>query len=358
MRFVESPLRPNLNLSQAEQLGYIYLPNEVFDKGVFLFMSEDGKFSTVKLKEEDLVMYRRCPSQGRDSALPMKVRRVETGVFSMRVPLDVCNMNNTDFDGDEAWVIKGGSKDGVAEMEAAWNREWVESGRESIYSKMTRLVNEVGGDPAMYTTMPLEDMIDHPGGEMDETLMLKPRSWRVMGMTTSTTTYWCSWGERSLDGIVNSAMGKHGIGKPYVQMRNSMMMGTLVVKDRKFIRVRSRDPQPIPAVIASTDMNSGSCSSALTRTTASLYQREIDNAKHGKDSSKVTAVETLMKRTNNCFAVVSTTSSRVAHLPEHELSLGPKWLLALGLDQQCHGTAVDTLRPPPFTGTQHVRYCS
>ncbi|OAP53863.1 hypothetical protein AYL99_11885 [Fonsecaea erecta] len=28
-----------------------------FDKGVFLFMSEDGKFSTVKLREEDLVMY-------------------------------------------------------------------------------------------------------------------------------------------------------------------------------------------------------------------------------------------------------------------------------------------------------------
>jgi DNA-directed RNA polymerase beta' subunit len=111
-------LRPNLNLSQADQLGYIYLPNEGFDKGVFLFMSEDGKFSTVKLKEEDLVMYGRCPSQGRDSALPMKVRRVETGVFSMRVPLDVCNMNNTDFDGDEAWVIKGGSKDGVGGVRA------------------------------------------------------------------------------------------------------------------------------------------------------------------------------------------------------------------------------------------------
>jgi hypothetical protein len=119
---------------------------------------------------------------------------------------------------------------------------------------MTRLVNEAGGDPtvdpAMYTTMPLEDMINHPGGEMYETLMLKPKSWRVMGMTTFSTTYWRSWVERSLDGIVNSTMGKHGIAKPYVQMRNAMMMGTLVVKDRKSIRVRSTDPQPIPAVIA------------------------------------------------------------------------------------------------------------
>jgi hypothetical protein len=166
--------------------------------------------------------------------------------------------------------------------------------------------------------MPLEDMIDHPGGEMYETSMLKPKSWRVMGMTTFSTTYWRSWVERSLDGIVNSTMGKHGIGKPYVQMRNAMMMGTLVVKDRKFIRVRSRDPQPIPAVIAPTDMDPGSCSSAFTRMTASLYQREIDTAKHGKDSSKVTAVETLMKKTNNCF----------------------------------------TLGPSPFPGAQHLRYYS
>ncbi|OAP53862.1 hypothetical protein AYL99_11884 [Fonsecaea erecta] len=71
-------------------------------------------------------------------------------------------------------------------------------------------------------------------------------------------------------------MGKHGIGKPYTQMRNAMMMGTLVIKDWKSIRM-----------------------------TASLYQREIDSAKYGRDSSRVTAVETLMKRTDKCFAVVS-----------------------------------------------------
>ncbi|OAP54069.1 hypothetical protein AYL99_11603 [Fonsecaea erecta] len=66
-------------------------------------------------------------------------------------------------------------------MEAAWNREWAESKRASIYSKMTRLINEASGDPtvdpAMYTTMPLDDMIDHPGGEMYDTWMLKPRSY-------------------------------------------------------------------------------------------------------------------------------------------------------------------------------------
>lgn len=35
---------------------------------------------------------------------------------------------------------------------------------------------------------------------------------------------------------------KDGIGEPYVQMRDAMMMGTTVIRDRKFIRVRMIDP--------------------------------------------------------------------------------------------------------------------
>ena len=39
--------------------------------------------------------------------------------------------------------------------------------------------------------------------------------------------------------------------------------------------------------------------------TASLYKREIDAAKHGKDLSKVTAMETLLKITENYFEFVN-----------------------------------------------------
>lgn len=309
MRCVESPMKPDPSAPMSDQLGYISMPNEFFDKGVFLFMTEDGRFETVKMKEGDVVMYGRCPSQGVDSALPMKVRRARKGEFSTRVPLDVCSMNNTDFDGDEAWILKMLSEDAKVEAEKAWERVWCEEGRTSIYSDVVKFVNNAGGDPnidpSMYTTMPLEDMIDHPGGKLYDLLMLKPRNWNVMGKTTFEDSYWQTWVERSMDGIVNSMMSKYGIGEPYVQMRDAMMMGTTVIRDKKFIRVRTMEPQPVPAVLATKSMGYGNCSSALTKMTASLYQREIDAAKHGKDSGKVTAVETLLKATDDCFGFVN-----------------------------------------------------
>ena len=86
----------------------------------------------------------------------------------------------------------------------------------------------------------LEDMIDHPGGEMYDTLMLKTKSWKVMGQTSYNSSYWKTWVERSMDGINNSTIGKHGIGKPYVDMRNGMMLGTMVIKDSNSIRISTR----------------------------------------------------------------------------------------------------------------------
>ncbi|KAK2591527.1 hypothetical protein QQS21_010777 [Conoideocrella luteorostrata] len=231
----------------------------------------------------------------------MRVKRGVKGEPSTSVPLDVCSMNNTDFYGDEAWTIK--------EMEKACTRIWHEEGRVSIYSRLVKIIDESGGDPdvvdpAMYTTMPLEDMIDHPGGEMYNLLMLKSTSWNVMGKTSFDQAYWKSWVERSMDDIVNSMMSKYGIGQPYVQMRDAMLMGTIVSRDKNFIRVRTSEPQPIPAVLATSDMGFSDCSSALTKMTASLYQREIDAAKHGRSSDKATAVETLLKMTDNCFSFV------------------------------------------------------
>ena len=308
MRFVASPLDPPRCMTSAEQKGTVYVPNEIFDRAKFLFMTEDGMFETVTIKEGDMVALGRCPSQGDKSALPMVVRRVTKNEDSIRIPLDLCKMNNADFDGDELWMQYPASRDAIEELKSAWHRVWVEDGGEGVVSKLDRIICEAGGDntvdPAIYTTMPLEDMVDHMGGDMYDTLMLKPRSWKVMGQTTFSRTYWKSWVDRSLNGIVNSTMGKHGIGKPYVHMRNAMMMGTMVVKDGNFIRIRARHQPPLPVVAAPSKMHSGSCSSALTKMTASLYQREIDMAKHGKETSRLTAVETIMKSTEVCFAFV------------------------------------------------------
>ncbi|KAI0011446.1 hypothetical protein F4779DRAFT_615687 [Xylariaceae sp. FL0662B] len=261
VRCVESPMKPDTSESMSNQLGFIAVPNEFFDKGRFLFMTSDGRFETARMKEGDLVAYGRCPSQGVDSALPMKVKRAEDGEFSTRVPLDVCNMNNTDFDGDEAWMFKMVTDDAISEMERAWNRIWVEEGRTSIYSRVTDIINKSASDPtidpAMYTTMPLEDMIDHPGGEVYDLLMLKAKNWNVMGKTTFEDSYWKTWVERSMDGITNSIINKYGIGTPYVQMRDCMMMGTIVVRDKKHIRVMTKDAHQVPVVKAPISMGIG-----------------------------------------------------------------------------------------------------
>jgi hypothetical protein len=118
-----------------------------------------------------------------------------------------------------------------------------------MYSNVGRIVNKSGSDPdldpAMCTTMPLEDMIDHPGGKIyDFTISLMPKftNWNVMGKTTFEESYWTTWVERSMDGIVHSMMSKYGIGESYLQMRDAMMMGNMVISDKQFIRVRSAIP--------------------------------------------------------------------------------------------------------------------
>ena len=74
---------------------------------------------------------------------------------------------------------------------------WHNSGRRSIKSKLNRLVSRAGVDTTidatMYTTMSLEKIIDYPGGELYEIMMLKPKSWNVIGATSFSATYWKSW---------------------------------------------------------------------------------------------------------------------------------------------------------------------
>ena len=80
--------------------------------------------------------------------------------------------------------------------------------------------------------------------------MLKTKYQNVMGKATFDQSYWMSWVERSMECIVTSMMSKYGIGQPYVQMRNAMLMDAFVTRDWNFIKVRT------------SDMGFGDCSSA------------------------------------------------------------------------------------------------
>ena len=58
--------------------------------------------STREMSEAEAVIVRKCPSYGSESSLPMKMALCTEGEISMRVPLEICNRHNSDFDGDES----------------------------------------------------------------------------------------------------------------------------------------------------------------------------------------------------------------------------------------------------------------
>lgn len=52
------------------------MPNEFFDKAVFLFVTEDERFEIGKMMEGEVAMCRTYLSQGVDSTLLMKVKKL------------------------------------------------------------------------------------------------------------------------------------------------------------------------------------------------------------------------------------------------------------------------------------------
>jgi hypothetical protein len=64
--------------------GVIQVPCTILDRARYVHVSEDGRFSMRKLKPRMIVMIGRCPSQGPDSTLPMRVAAESEGVNSVR----------------------------------------------------------------------------------------------------------------------------------------------------------------------------------------------------------------------------------------------------------------------------------
>ena len=106
------------------------------------------------------------------------------------------------------------------------------------------------------------------------------------------------------DGITSGITGKHRIGKPYVNMGNSMMLSTVVAPIRNVLRVRCMNPPTIPAAIVPLNASVAACSSALTKMTVDMYQKGMDTVKHGTGTGRISAVNTLMTATVNNMKIL------------------------------------------------------
>ena len=324
IRFVASPTNEDANPN------LVFLPPEIFDKGVFVFMNKDGRFVTKKLKEGDVILVGRCPTTSKDNSIAVTAMKGIQGESSARVAIDLCGLNNLDFDGDELWFYVPGSDLAVSEANACMQSFWFAYAQSKpSFSANMRSNASLAGiapavDAAICTTMPLEDMATHSGGKVYDAALLKTRSWREMGKVACDSGYWKTWVSRSMGGIVNTTMSKHGIGKPYVDMRTLMMMGTMVTVNEGSIVITCRDKPMLPVTLAPADAGPGTCSSALARMMSVMYQQGIDAAKHGNAASRVPAALTLVSEIELCYTVVSVDGgvSVVMTTPENALLVG------------------------------------
>jgi len=287
----------------------VEIPDRVLERAVFMYVCEDGRCTTRRLQVGDVIALGRCPSQGADSALPMKVTRGSPGIDSVRVPLETCRLNNTDFDGDELWMFVPMSLAGMSEANACWDRIWNKKPIDYVLKNAYETAGENGIpnwiDPAMLTTMTLEEMSTHPGGKMYESMILKPKSWKTMYKTMISKTYWKSHVIRSETGIVNTIMSRHGLAGPYGFMRMGMMLGSCVTSNAGMLSVRSTKQIELPIVPAHPDMNVVACSSAMAKMSRIMYQNGIDMSKHGLAESKIAAINTIMAETGSSYGIVN-----------------------------------------------------
>ena len=304
LRFVASPTDENTDPE------IVFLPVEVFQKGAFMFMNADGRFTTKKLVEGDVILVGRCPTTSKDNSIPVVAMKGCEGEASARVAIDFCDLNNLDFDGDELWFYVLGSDLAVAEAKACMRTFWdgYKAAKSPFYARMRESAVTAGialeVDSAVCSTMPLENMRTHGGGQVYDSALLKSKSWGEMSRIVDEAGYWKTWALRSMNGIVNTTMSKHGIGKPYVDMRTLMMMGTIVTVDDHMIAVTCKDKPALPIVSAPMDAGPGTCPSALAKMMSVMYQEGIDAAKHGMAASRVPAALTLVSEIDLCYAIM------------------------------------------------------
>lgn len=278
--------------------GWVEVPKRVLEKARFMRMSDTSLCYLSKMQIGEVIVIGRCPSQGPDSTIPLKVREAPEGVNSIGIPLQLCTLTNADFDGDEVWGYVPMTKEGSREAEQRWTEIWERDPPKPIFRDVYKVAveNEISPlvDPAILTTMTFDEMSEHEGGPMYESMLLKPKSWKTMHSVMTSKDYWKTTVSRSEHGMFNTAMGRHGLSVPYGYMRAGMMMGTVVDMHKNKVVVNSSKAPQIPVLKQNPQMQRTTCCLALTKMTRAVYQMGIDRQKHGNQSDRVPAICTIL----------------------------------------------------------------
>lgn len=313
VRLVASPLEGSV--------GIIEVPQRVMDRGLFTYISENGMCSTRKMVDGEFVVVGRCPSQGPDSAIPMRVRRGEHGVNSFRVCHELCGPTNLDFDGDELYMVVSASRSSQLEMQEMWSRYWLQAGINRVFGRVEDVASANGlpdvVNPAILTTMTFKQMSEHTGGDMYKDMMLKPQSWSQMYAIMTSKVYWKSYVERTEQGVINTVMSRHGLAGPYGFMRMGMMLGTSVNMRDGTVVIDSKMSPDLPMMNIPRSHNPLPASTAMTKLTKIMYQQGIDLSKHGANKSKQPAINSLMSNDPMSYAMGRSDYPQVMLLPSH-----------------------------------------
>ncbi|KAK1043795.1 hypothetical protein LTR74_018386 [Friedmanniomyces endolithicus] len=242
----------------------------------------------------------RCPSQGSDSALLIKVMAGDEGVDSVRVPLEICLLTNADFHGDELWTLAPMSLAGEEELDVAWYRVCGTNSSKSVFGGVGACALEkempAGFDSAMLTTVTFEEMSEHMGEAMYNSMILKSES-----------------------GIVNTIMSRHSLAGPYGFMRMGMMLDN--VRDDALV-INSPNVPALSILNVTEEAKMLACSSAMTKLTKIIYQTGIDTSKHSVVSSKIAAVSTLLTDTGKSYRITGTNNDmKVVLMPTSDAQM-------------------------------------
>ncbi|KAF5530509.1 hypothetical protein FNAPI_13539 [Fusarium napiforme] len=285
----------------------IEVSERVMHRALFTYVAEDGKCSMRNLKDGEVVVIGRCPSQGPDSTVPVKVWTGSPGVNSIRTPLELCNLANLDFDGDEEWLRAHMTQSGKNELETRWHQFWIENPPkpvfESVYRVAVRNKIDTRIDLAVLTTITFKEMSEHKGGEIYESMLLKPKSWKRMYKVMTSNTYWKSCVTRGMAGMMNAITSRHGLAGLYGLMRTGMMLGTCVNVIDGMIRIASKRGVNLPNTYVPKDMVPLASPTALTKMTKVMYQKGFDMSKHGGGHGK--PIDTLMGSDVGSYAMVA-----------------------------------------------------
>ncbi|KAI6986062.1 hypothetical protein KC359_g8917 [Hortaea werneckii] len=287
--------------------GYISIPRRVMDRARFMYVSGDGRCRMRKMRDGMVIMMGRCPSQGADSALPMKIMTADGDVSSVRICPESCIPTNADFDGDEVYMIPPASADSESELNDLWYERWQSKIIKPVFEPAKRIAKKNGlddsFDPAMLSTMTFEEMSEHPGGEMYDSMILKRKAWKEMYRVAVSRPYWKTCVKRFEEGIVNTISSRHGLAGPYGFMRMGMMLGTCVNMRDDTLVIDSPNVPQLPLLNVPTQRNLIPCSSAITKLTKVMYQSGIDTSKHGAFKGKIPAISTLMDDNGYAYAI-------------------------------------------------------